>query len=251
MRRRPAPAVWVCEPQSVSTDLMYSGDVGSEMSKIFMPSHEAGLFTGWVVLAQVSSMREESVDRNTRSPRTLMSFCEPGQLTWARVFGADGLGDVVDGEAVVVADVRPVALEGEVGAEGPGEGEAAGQRRVAHVLDVRAVADLVRCQVGAGDVQAATCRCGADTSERHHQGSRGCNREESHAFHVHLDLLGRVVPGVAGATSARGVGQVTLPKPNVLLGIGNAKTSHRFGRVRYRRAGVRPQRTAAGWRGLQ
>ena len=82
--------MWVCEPHLVSTDLMYFGFATSETSKILMPSHESGLLTDWVVLAQLSSEREESVDRNTRSPRTLMSFCEPGQFTCASVTGADG-----------------------------------------------------------------------------------------------------------------------------------------------------------------
>ena len=53
----------VCEPHLVSTDLMYFGAVGSETSKILMPSHEGGLLTDCVVLAQLSSEREESVDR--------------------------------------------------------------------------------------------------------------------------------------------------------------------------------------------
>ena len=82
--------MWVCEPHLVSTDLMYFGAVTSETSKILMPSHEAGLFTDWLTLLQLSSEREESVDRNTRSPRTLMSFCDPGQSTCASVTGAEG-----------------------------------------------------------------------------------------------------------------------------------------------------------------
>lgn len=46
-----------------STDLMYCGLVSSEMSKILMPSHEDLTFADWPVLLQLSSLREESVDR--------------------------------------------------------------------------------------------------------------------------------------------------------------------------------------------
>lgn len=56
-----------------------------------MPSHDSLTEAGCVVLAQELSLREESVERNSRSPETEMSFWEPGQRTWATVFGAFGL----------------------------------------------------------------------------------------------------------------------------------------------------------------
>lgn len=61
------------------------------MSKIFMPSQEDFSVAGWVVLEQESSLREESVDRNSRFPETEMSFCAPGQRTSETVFGFFGL----------------------------------------------------------------------------------------------------------------------------------------------------------------
>jgi hypothetical protein len=39
-----------------------------------MPSHEDFSVAGCVVLLQLLSLREESVDRNSRSPETEMSF---------------------------------------------------------------------------------------------------------------------------------------------------------------------------------
>jgi hypothetical protein len=61
------------------------------MSKIFMPSQEDFSVAGCDVLAHELSLREESVERNSRSPETEMSFCEPGHSTWETVFGAFGL----------------------------------------------------------------------------------------------------------------------------------------------------------------
>jgi hypothetical protein len=83
--------VWVCEPQAVSTAATYFGFRLSLMSKTFMPSQEDFSVAGCVVLLQLLSLREESVDRNSRSPETEMSFWEPGQSTWATVFGFFGL----------------------------------------------------------------------------------------------------------------------------------------------------------------
>ena len=60
--------MWVCEPQAVSTDLMYFGFALSLMSKILMPSHDAFSVAGCVALLQESSLREESVERKSRSP---------------------------------------------------------------------------------------------------------------------------------------------------------------------------------------
>lgn len=81
----------MCEPQAVSTAATYLGFALSLMSKTFMPSQEDFSVTGCVVLLQLLSLREESVDRNSRSPETEMSFCEPGQSTWATVLGDFGL----------------------------------------------------------------------------------------------------------------------------------------------------------------
>ena len=83
--------MWVCEPQAVSTAATYFGLRLSLMSKIFMPSQDDFSVAGCVVLLQELSLREESVERKSRSPETEMSFCEPGQSTWATVFGAFGL----------------------------------------------------------------------------------------------------------------------------------------------------------------
>ena len=43
------------------------------------------------VLWQESSLREESVDRNSRFPLTEMSFWDPGQRTWLTTLGLAGL----------------------------------------------------------------------------------------------------------------------------------------------------------------
>ena len=79
------------EPQAVSTAATYFGFALSLMSKIFMPSHDDFSVAGCVVLLQLLSLREESVDRNSRLPETETSFCEPGHSTWATVLGAFGL----------------------------------------------------------------------------------------------------------------------------------------------------------------
>jgi hypothetical protein len=70
---------------------MYFGSATLEMSKILMPSHDDFSVAGAAVEAHESSDREESVDRKSRSPWTLMSFCEPGQLTWATICGFFGV----------------------------------------------------------------------------------------------------------------------------------------------------------------
>ena len=82
------------EPQAVSTEATYFGFAMSLMSKIFMPSQDSLTEAGCVVLAHESSLREESVERKRRSPETEMSFWEPGQRTWATVFGL--FGSLVD-----------------------------------------------------------------------------------------------------------------------------------------------------------
>lgn len=81
----------MCEPHAVSTAATYFGLRLSLMSKIFMPSHDAFSVAGWDTLLHELSLREESVDRKSRSPETLMSFCDPGHSTCATVFGALGL----------------------------------------------------------------------------------------------------------------------------------------------------------------
>lgn len=91
MSRPPGTRVWVCEPQAVSTDLMYLGFFLSLMSKILMPSHEDFSVAGCETLLQESSLREESVERNSRSPETETSFCPPGHRTVVTVLGAFGL----------------------------------------------------------------------------------------------------------------------------------------------------------------
>lgn len=88
---RSGTSVWVCEPHAVSTAATYFGLRLSLMSKIFMPSQEDFSVAGWVVLAHELSLRDESVDRNSRFPETETSFCDPGQRTWATVFGDLGL----------------------------------------------------------------------------------------------------------------------------------------------------------------
>lgn len=90
MSRLPGTSVWVWEPQAVSTDLMYLGFFLSLMSKILMPSHEDFSVAGCETLLQESSLREESVERKSRSPETEMSFWPPGQSTRLTVFGALG-----------------------------------------------------------------------------------------------------------------------------------------------------------------
>ena len=68
MRSLPGTRVWVCEPQAVSTDLMYRGSALSLMSKTLMPSQDSFTVAGCAMLLQESSLRDESVERNSRSP---------------------------------------------------------------------------------------------------------------------------------------------------------------------------------------
>src|SRR3712207_3755046 len=83
--------VCVCDPQSVMTDLTWSGLLGSETSKIRMPSQPIGEFELW----QLELDWRESTDWNISSrspfPYTPMSACGPlhGKLTSS--FGSFGL----------------------------------------------------------------------------------------------------------------------------------------------------------------
>src|SRR5918996_3254580 len=79
-RSRSGSTVWVCEPQSVRTEVRYFGLYGLRTSKIFRPSHVDGSL-GVVVasLAHVSLVRRESVDVTSIPSLTVTSFCEPGQ----------------------------------------------------------------------------------------------------------------------------------------------------------------------------
>ena len=58
----------MCEPQFVSTDLMYFGAATLEMSKILMPSHDSLTVADCGTEVHESSLREESVETNSRSP---------------------------------------------------------------------------------------------------------------------------------------------------------------------------------------
>ena len=80
----------MCDPHGVSTAAMYCGEAGSEMSKTRTPSHDSFSVAGWVVLAHESSLRLESTLRTSRFFQTDMSFCEPGQTTWATTSGSLG-----------------------------------------------------------------------------------------------------------------------------------------------------------------
>ncbi len=80
--------VW--EPQAVSTAETYRGFALSLMSKTFMPSQEDFSVAGCEVLLQELSLREESVDRKSRSPETEMSFWPPGHRTCDTVRGFCG-----------------------------------------------------------------------------------------------------------------------------------------------------------------
>jgi hypothetical protein len=55
-----------------------------------MPSHDDLIVADCEVLLHVLLLRDESVDRNSRSPWTDTSFCEPGQSTWLTICGASG-----------------------------------------------------------------------------------------------------------------------------------------------------------------
>jgi len=83
--------VCVCEPQEVSTDLMYRGAVLSLMSKILMPSQYDWVPSFWATDEQESSLRRASVDRKSRLPVTVMSFWAPGHRTWLTAFVCFGL----------------------------------------------------------------------------------------------------------------------------------------------------------------
>ena len=113
----PGASVWVCEPHGVSTAATYCGLAGSEMSKTRTPSQASSRSRAGWCSAQESSLRLESTLRTSRSFQTEMSFCEPGQTTWATTFGWLGFADVVDHEAVVVAGVGVLALERQVAVE--------------------------------------------------------------------------------------------------------------------------------------
>src|SRR5690348_2783383 len=78
-------SVCVCEPQAVSTDLMYLGARLSDTSKILMPSQYGSVPSFWAVDAHELSLRRESVDRKTRLPMIEMSFWLPGQSTWLTI----------------------------------------------------------------------------------------------------------------------------------------------------------------------
>ena len=113
----PGTSVWVCEPQSVSTDLTYRGLRLSLMSKILMPSHDALSVAGWrragarVVAARRVGGQEEqvAVDRDV--------VLRAGAEHLATIFGRARVADVVDDEAVVVAGEGVLALEREVGVD--------------------------------------------------------------------------------------------------------------------------------------
>lgn len=81
MSSSPGTSVWVWDPQSVRTDLMYCGLRTSVMSKMRMPSQAFGLAALEPVLWHESSDRGASTDRNSRVPsgETVTSPCEPGQ----------------------------------------------------------------------------------------------------------------------------------------------------------------------------
>ena len=75
----------VCEPQAVSTAATYCGAAGLLMSKTLMPSQE------FFSVADCEALAQESVDSTRMSPRTEMSFCEPGHTTCVTRVGAVGL----------------------------------------------------------------------------------------------------------------------------------------------------------------
>src|SRR5215216_502957 len=79
-RSRCGSTVWVCEPQSVRTDVRYFGLYGSRTSKTFRPSHVDGS-PGVVVeaLSQPEFVRRESVEVTRIPSLTVTSFCDPGQ----------------------------------------------------------------------------------------------------------------------------------------------------------------------------
>ena len=81
----------MCDPQGVSTAAMYSGFVGSLMSKTFRPSHEFFSVADCAVFVQVLLLRLESVESTSTSLYTDTSFCEPGHTTCATCSGASGL----------------------------------------------------------------------------------------------------------------------------------------------------------------
>ncbi len=64
----PGTSVSVCEPQLVSTDLMYLGLALSLMSKILTPSQDSLIVALWPVLLHESLLRELSTALKSRLP---------------------------------------------------------------------------------------------------------------------------------------------------------------------------------------
>ena len=83
--------VWVCEPQSVSTDVRCFGAAGSETSKTFRPSHAPGvLLLGARVALHESSVISASVEVTRIPSLTVTSFWAPRHATCETSFGRSG-----------------------------------------------------------------------------------------------------------------------------------------------------------------
>ena len=86
--------MWVCEPQSVSTAVRYSGLAGSDTSKTRRPSQLLELphsVLGTATLPSHSALlRIESVEVTRIPSLTVTSFCEPGQWIFFTSTGSDG-----------------------------------------------------------------------------------------------------------------------------------------------------------------
>ena len=81
--------MWVCEPQSVGTPLTRTGLVGSDTSKIRMPS-KPGMPPAICVELQSGLERGVSTETNSRLRQTETSCCEPGQAKSTTCSGFSG-----------------------------------------------------------------------------------------------------------------------------------------------------------------
>ncbi len=120
-------SVCVCEPRHVCTAATCFGFFTSVMSKMRTPRKRSALTAGSTpCVPQSSRPRVCSTDMTSRLPCTETSPCPPGQTIEASSFGFLGVGDIVDVEAVEVADEQVLAAEREVRV---GEVQAAATRR--------------------------------------------------------------------------------------------------------------------------
>ena len=191
-------SVWVCEPRQVCTAATCFGLRMSLMSKMRMPRNRSLLTVSLTPCRPQSSRpRVCSTDMKRRCPHTETSPWPPGQATEVIRRGLAGVLDVVDVEAVVVADDDVGAEEGEVGI-----GEAAAPRR--------------RGRRRAGRRLRLGRRAGRALGRRH-GARRGLRIEEAlglwkvgHELHAARGRAGVAEPGLEADSRVLGIGRRLL-----------------------------------------